>query len=65
MNSSFEWYSEHDKKKKKKSQLMSILLLVAYWLKYWTVGRKVSGSSPTCSRDFFLFFGCMQPYLRN
>ena len=31
-------------------------LLVAYWLKHWTVDRKVQGSSPTCSRDLFLFW---------
>ena len=28
-------------------------LVVAYWIKHWTVDRKAQGSSPTCSRDFF------------
>ena len=31
-------------------------LKVAYWLKHWTVDQKVQGSSPTCSRDLFLFW---------
>ena len=31
-------------------------LKVAYWLKHWTADRKVQGSSPTCSRDLFLFW---------
>ena len=31
-------------------------LLVAYWLKHWTVDRKVQGSSPTSSIDLFLFW---------
>ena len=30
-------------------------LKAAYWLKHWTADRKVQGSSPTCSRDLFLF----------
>ena len=30
-------------------------LKVAYWVKHWTAHRKVQGSSPTCSRDSFLF----------
>ena len=30
--------------------------LVAYWLKHWTTDRKIQGSSPTCSRDLFLFW---------
>ena len=31
--------------------------MVAYWLKHWTVDRKVQGSSPTtCSKDLFLFW---------
>jgi len=30
-------------------------LHLAYWLKHWTADRKVQGSSPTCSRDLFLF----------
>ena len=32
------------------------LVLVAYWLKHWTTDRKVQGSSPTSSRDLFLFW---------
>ena len=32
------------------------VLLVAYWLKHWTADRKVRVSSPTCSRDLFLFW---------
>ena len=31
-------------------------LKVAYWLKHWTADRKVQGSSPTCSRDLFIFW---------
>ena len=31
-------------------------LKVAYWLKHWTVDQKVQGSSPTWSRDLFLFW---------
>ena len=31
-------------------------LLVAYWLKHWTTDRKIQGSSPTSSRDLFLFW---------
>ena len=31
-------------------------LKVTCWLKHWTVDRKVQGSSPTCSRDLFLFW---------
>ena len=31
-------------------------LKVAYWLKHWTADRKVQDSSPTCSRDLFLFW---------
>ena len=31
-------------------------LKVAYWLKHWTADQKVQGSSPTCSRDLFLFW---------
>ena len=31
-------------------------LLVIYWLKHWTADRNVQGSSPTCSRDLFLFW---------
>ena len=31
-------------------------MLVAYWLKHWTTDRKIQGSSPTCSRDLFLFW---------
>ena len=34
----------------------SIGLLVAYWLKHWTTDRKIQGSSPTSSRDLFLFW---------
>ena len=40
-----------------KGRLMyTIGLQVVYWLKHWTVDRKVQGSSPTCSRDLFLFW---------
>ena len=31
-------------------------LLVAYWLKHCNADWKVQGSSPTCSRDSFLFW---------
>ena len=30
--------------------------VMAYWLKHWTADRKVQGSSPTSSRDLFLFW---------
>ena len=35
---------------------MKHLLLMAYWLKHWTVDQKIQGSSPTSSRDLFLFW---------
>ena len=31
-------------------------MLVAYWLKHWIADWKVQGSSPTSSRDLFLFW---------
>ena len=37
-------------------------LLVAYWLKHWTVDRKVQGSSPICSRDIIIsLLGTLSP----
>ena len=35
---------------------VQLRLLVTYWLKHWTTDRKVQGSSPTSSRDLFLFW---------
>ena len=29
---------------------------MAYWLKHWTMDRKIQGSSPTSSRDLFLLW---------
>ena len=29
---------------------------MAYWLKHWTTDQKIQGSSPTSSRDLFLFW---------